>query len=173
MCTERWYLIQSNLHMWPPLVKRQPPPPPSHTHTPIQTPKFSQSKRYSAGQGCFPLCQNFRKFRSKRKWNGLAQVEIFRLKWSTSRAGPIETCRSIFRNCRFQSRSNSSLHTVVKMADGSDVSVEECSVGKLQTQDLNLQRILTCFFFWFSSVFKDKYITCFSECWRCFPAFFS
>ena len=139
ICTKRWYLIQSNLHMWPPLVKRQPPLPPQ-----IQTPKFSQSKRYSAGQGCFPLCQNFRKFRSKRKWYGLVQVEIFRSKWSTSRGGPIETCRSIFRDCRFQSRSNSSLHTVVKMADGSDVSVEECSVGKLQTQDLNFVLMLSC-----------------------------
>ena len=42
-----------------------------------------------------------------------------------------------FRNFRFQSRSSSSLHTVVKMADGSDESVYECSVCKLQTQDLN------------------------------------
>ena len=73
--------------MRPPLVKRQPPPPPPHT--PIQTPKFFHSKLYSAGQGCLPLCQNFRKFRSKRKWNGLAQVEIFLLKWSTSRGGPL------------------------------------------------------------------------------------
>ena len=27
VCTKRWYLIQSNLHMRPPLVKRQPPNP--------------------------------------------------------------------------------------------------------------------------------------------------
>ena len=36
-----------------------------------------------------PLCQNFRKFRSKRKWNGSIQVEIFRSKWSTSTGGPL------------------------------------------------------------------------------------
>ena len=138
MCTKWYSLIQSNLHMRPPLVKRQPSPPPpaSHTHTPIQTPKFFQSRPYSAGQGCFPLCQNFRKFPSKRKWNGLAQVEIFPSKWSTSRGGRLwpvgpdrpKICRSVFRNCRFQSRSSSSQHTVVKMADSSDVSVYECSV---------------------------------------------
>ena len=44
-----------------------------------------------------------------------------RPRWKFS--GPIENCRSIFRNFRFQSRSSSSLHTVVKMADGSDVVV--------------------------------------------------
>ena len=33
--------------------------------------------------GCFTLSQNFGKFRSKRKWNGSAQVEIFRSKWFT------------------------------------------------------------------------------------------
>ena len=66
-----------------------------------------------------------RKFRSKRKWNGSAQVEIFRSKWSslTGRSSPTENCRSIFKNFRFQSRSSSSLHIVVKMADGSDGSV--------------------------------------------------
>ena len=31
-----------------------------------------------------PLCQIFQKFWSKLKWNNLAQVEIFRSKWSTS-----------------------------------------------------------------------------------------
>ena len=39
--------------------------------------------------GCFPLCQNFGKFRSKRKWNGSVLVEIFRSKWFTSRGGPL------------------------------------------------------------------------------------
>ena len=38
-------------------------------------------------------------------------------------SGPTENCRSIFRNFRFQSRSSSSLHTIVKMVDGSDVVV--------------------------------------------------
>ena len=50
-----------------------------------------------------------------------------RPRWKFS--GPTENCRSIFRNFRFQSRSSSSLHTVVKMADGSDVVVyarEQC-----------------------------------------------
>ena len=63
--------------------------------------------------------------RSKRRWNGSAQVKLFRSKWSslTGRSGPTENCRSIFKNFRFQSRSSSSLHIVVKMADGSDGSV--------------------------------------------------
>ena len=88
-----------------------------------------------------------------------------------------------FRNFRFQSRSSSSLHTVVKRADGSDVSVCECSVCKLQTQDLHFLLMhsctqgsgtaVICFFFWYSSLFKDKYITGFSVFRRCFPAFFS
>ena len=81
------------------------------------------------------------------------------------------------------------LVTTVKIADGSDESVYEWSVCKLQTQDVNFllmhswtqaqvqQSILICFFFWFSPVFKDKYITVdywlLSECWRCFPVFFS
>ena len=55
-------------------------------------------------------------FRSKRRWNSSAQVEIFRLKWSSStgRSGYTENCRSIFKTFRFQSRSSSSLH--IKMA---------------------------------------------------------
>ena len=67
-------------------------------------------------------------------------------RWSslTSRSGPTENCRSVFRNCRFQSRSSSSQHTVVKMADSSDVSVYECSVCQLQTQDLNFVLMHSC-----------------------------
>ena len=67
-------------------------------------------------------------------------------RWSSlaCRSGPTENCRSVFRNCRFQSRSSSSQHTVVKMADSSDVSVYECSVCKLQTQDLNFVLMLSC-----------------------------
>ena len=59
---------------------------------------------------CLPLCQIFRKFRSKHKWNASVQVEIFRKsvllqRWSslTGWSGPTETCRSIFKNSRFQS----------------------------------------------------------------------
>ena len=37
-----------------------------------------------------------------------------------------------------------SLHTVVKMVDESDVSVYECSVCKLQTQDLNFLLMHSC-----------------------------
>ena len=67
-------------------------------------------------------------------------------KWSylTCRSGRTENCRSVFLNCHFQSRSSSSLHTVVKMADSSDVSVYECSVCKLQTQDLNFVLMHSC-----------------------------
>ena len=85
-------------------------------------------------------------FRSKRRWNGSAQVEIFRSKWSslTGRSGPTENCRSIFKHFRFQSRSSSSLHIVVKMADGSDGSVYQCNVCKLQTQDLNFLLMHSC-----------------------------
>ena len=67
-------------------------------------------------------------------------------RWSslTGWSGPTENCRSVFRNCRFQSRFSWSLHTVVKMADGSDVSVYEGSVCKLQTQDLNFVLMYSC-----------------------------
>ena len=67
-------------------------------------------------------------------------------RWSslTGWSGPTENCRSVFRNCRFQSRFSWSLHTVVKMADGSDVSVYEGSVWKLQTQDLNFVLMHSC-----------------------------
>lgn len=108
-------------------------------------------------------------------------------RWSslTSRSSLTRNYCSIFRNIRFQSCSSLSLHTVVKMADGSDVGVYECGVCNLQTQDQTFslctvahkaqvqQSILICFFFGFSSVFKDKHITGFSNCRRCFPTFFS
>ena len=49
-------------------------------------------------------------------------------KWFTSR-GPVQPkLWFIFRNSRFQSRSSTSLYTVVKMVDDSDVSVCECNV---------------------------------------------
>ena len=41
-------------------------------------------KNCKGDKRCFPLCQIFQKFWSKLKWNGLAQVEIFWSKWSTS-----------------------------------------------------------------------------------------
>ena len=59
-----------------------------------------------------------------------------RRKFSGQSGPPPEVVKS-FRNFRFQFRSSSSLYTVVKMTDGLDVSVYECSVGKPQTQDLN------------------------------------
>ena len=95
----------------------------------------------SRNLGYFPLCQNFRKFRSKRKWNGSAQVKIFRSKrrWSplTGRSGPTENCRNIFRNFHFQSLSSSSLHRVVKTADGSDVFTSAVCVN-LRCKTFNL-----------------------------------
>ena len=96
---------------------------------------------------CFPLCQ----FRSKRingtvrhRWKFYGQsgpppeVVLF-----DSRSGPSENCRSIFRNFCFQSCS-SSIVTTVKMADGSNVSVYECSVCKRQTQDVNFLLMHSC-----------------------------
>ena len=67
-------------------------------------------------------------------------------RWSslTGRSGPTKNCCSIFRNFRFQFCSNSSLHTAVKMVNGSDISVYECSVYKLQTQDLNFLLMHSC-----------------------------
>ena len=93
-------------------------------------------------------------------------------RWSslTGRSSPTENCRSICRNFRFQFCSSSSLHTVVRMVDGSDVGVYECSVCKLQTQDLNFLLMHSCtqglgtvvhldlFFLLGLSVFKDKSI---------------
>ena len=133
--------------------------------------------------GCFLLCENVRKFRSKRKWNGSAQVEIFRSKcmvhlqrWSslTGRSSPTENCGSIFRIVCSPAPARHHNQNGGFGADGSNVSVYECSVCKLLTQDLNFllmhskaqvqQCILICFFFWFLSVFKDKYITGFSAC---------
>ena len=69
-----------------------------------------------------------------------------------------------FRNFCFQSRSSSSLHTEVKMADvdGSVCEVYQCSVCKLQTDDINALIMHSCtlgtgtvvhlnlIFFWFS-----------------------
>ena len=74
-------------------------------------------------------------------------VKVVQLqRWSslTGRSGPTENCRCIIRNFRFQFCSSLSLHTVFKMVDGSDVSVYECSVCKLQTQDLNFLLMHSC-----------------------------
>ena len=101
---------------------------------------------------------------------GNLPVKVFHQRWSslTSRPGPTENCSSFSET--FVSSPASARHTTVKMADSSDVSVYECSLCKLQTQDVNFllmhswtqaqvqQSILICFFFWFSPVFKDKYI---------------
>ena len=96
---------------------------PKFPKTSVQT----QMKRFGPG-GNFPV-----KVVHLQRWSSL-----------TCRSGRTETCRSVFRNCRFQSRFSSSLHTVVKMADGSDVSVYEGSVCKLQTQDLNFVLMHSC-----------------------------
>ena len=102
---------------------------------------------------------------------GNLPVKVVHQRWSslTSRSGPTENCRSFSET--FVSSPASARHTTVKMADSSDVSVYECSLCKLQTQDVNFllmhswtqaqvqQSILICFFLWFSPVFKDKYIT--------------
>ena len=141
----------------------------------------------------FPLCQNFRKFRSKRKWNCSAQVEIFRSKESTSRGGPLWPVGLVRTKLPFHFQKFSfpvplrlvTTHSIVKMADGSDVSDYEGSVCKLQTQDVNFLLMHSCtqgsgtavylnlFFLLVFISFRDKYITGFFECWRCFPAFFS
>ena len=105
-------------------------------------------------------------------------------RWSslTGRSRLTRNYCSIFRNFRFQSCSSSSLHTVIKMADGSDVSVYECSVCKLQKQDLSFLLLHSCtqgsataehlylfFLLVFISFFKNIIL---SDYGRCFPAFF-
>ena len=67
-------------------------------------------------------------------------------RWSslTGRSSLTRNYCSIFRNIRFQSCSSLSIHTVVKMADGSDVGVYECGVCNLQTQDLNFLLMHSC-----------------------------
>ena len=68
------------------------------------------------------------------------------------------------------------LVTTIKMADGSGVSVYECSVSKLLTPDLNFLLMHSCtqgsgiavdlnlFFLLVFVSFKDKYITGFFAC---------
>ena len=128
----------------------------------------------------FP-CQNFLKIsrRAKRKWNGSDQVEICPVKvvhlqrWSSLTGRFSRILR--FRFQKFSFPVPLQLVTTVKMADGSDVSVYECSVCKLQTQELNLLLMHSCtqgsgtavhlnlfFLLVFLSVFKDKYFTGFS-----------
>ena len=53
----------------------------------------------------------------------------------TGRSGPTENCRSFFRSFFFPVPLQ--LVATVKIADGSDESVYEWSVCKLQTQDVN------------------------------------
>ena len=135
MCTKLCYLKQSNLHMRPPLVKRQPfPPPPTHTPQSKHQNFPSQRATMQAEGDCHyaKISGNFGANVNGTvwpRWNFSVKV-VHLQKWSslTCRSGPTKNCRSVFRNCRFQSRSSSSLHTLVKMADSSDVSVYECSV---------------------------------------------
>ena len=99
--------------------------------------------------GCFLLCQNFRKFRSKRKWNGSDKAEIFRSKWSTSRGGPLwpDGPARPKIDVHFQKFSFAVpllLVTPVKMAGGLDVSVYECGACKLHTQDVNFLLMRSC-----------------------------
>ena len=61
------------------------------------------------------------------------EVVLFDRSVQSDRKLPFQFLECFF----FQSCSSSSLHPVVKMEDGSDVNVYECSVCKLQTQDLN------------------------------------
>ena len=69
-------------------------------------------------------------------------------RWSslTGSTGRTENCRSIFRNFCFQSRWSSSLHSEDKMADfdGSVCEVYQCSVCKLQTDDINALIMHSC-----------------------------
>ena len=72
-------------------------------------------------------------------------------RWSslTGSTGRTENCRSIFRNFCFQSCSSSSLHTEVKImkmadVDGRVCEVYQCSVCKLQTDDINALIMHSC-----------------------------
>ena len=88
------------------------------------------------------------KFRSKRKWNGSDQVEICPVKvvhlqrWSSLTGRFSRILR--FRFQKFSFPVPLQLVTTVKMADGSDVSVYECRVCKLQTQELNVLLMHSC-----------------------------
>ena len=88
------------------------------------------------------------KFRSKRKWKGSDQVEICPVKvvhlqrWSSLTGRFSRILR--FRFQKFSFPVPLQLVTTVKMADGSDVSVYECSVCKLQTQELNVLLMHSC-----------------------------
>ena len=126
----------------------------------------------SQALGCFPVSKFPGNFGPNGNGTVRTRWKFVLSKWSTSRGGPLLTGRfSPILRFRFQKFSFPvplQLVTTVKMADGSDVSVYECSVCKLQTQDLmhsctqgsgTVAVHLNLFFFWFSSVFKDKYIT--------------
>ena len=75
---------------------------------------------------------------------GNLPVKVVHQRWSslTSRSGPTENCRSFSET--FVSSPASARHTTVKMADSSDVSVYECSLCKLQTQDVNFLLLHSC-----------------------------
>ena len=68
------------------------------------------------------------------------EVVLFDRSVQSDRKLPFQFLECFF----FQSCSSSSLHPVVKMEDGSDVNVYECSVCKLQTQDLNFLLMHSC-----------------------------
>ena len=95
--------------------------------------------------------------------------------WSTSRV--VRSDRKFpFHFQKFSLPVPLQLVTTVKMMDCLDVSVYECSVCKLRKRDVNFLLVhsstqgsvtavhINFFFFRFSSVFKDKYITGFSKC---------
>ena len=100
--------------------------------------------------GCFPLCQNFRKFRSRNKWNASVRVEFFRSKWSTSKGGPLWPVGPVWPKLGVPFSeipvSSPALphHAEAKMADGTEVNMYECSICKLQTQDLNILLMHSC-----------------------------
>ena len=84
-------------------------------------------------------------------------VKVVHLQRWSSLTGRSSLTRNklLFHFQNFQSRSSSSLHTIVKTVDGSDVSVYECSVCKLQMQDLNFLRYSRAPLFVFSSGFHQ------------------
>ena len=70
-------------------------------------------------------------------------VHLQRLSSLTGRSGPTEIAVP-FAEIFVSSPARHYMHTRVKMADGPDVSVYECSVCKLQTQALNFLLMHSC-----------------------------
>ena len=99
--------------------------------------------------GVLSIMRKFRKFRSKRKWNGSAQVKF------SGQSGPppevvifdrsVQSDRKLpFHFQKFSVAVPLQLVTTIKMGDGSDVSVYEYSVCKLLTQDVNFLLMHSC-----------------------------